>query len=486
MPENKKSSEHNRIPAHPPTPQGFVTQAPQRFILMTPQMAAIGGLVAFFTVVLMVVVLPTTTYNPPPSTNWAPLSNAAMRGRAIYISNGCLYCHSGFTRPQDVYQGRYYLYTRISEPGDYQESGESPNILGTERTGPDLSQEGGHHPDGWHVAHYWSPRSTMPISIMPRFNFLTDDQTKDLIAFNQSQGGKEALLRYAAITVGGSLMRSNMGMMNPEETFPDLVQQLQQEENADLNLQGDPMDKSPSGLPWMMVWMMNSFERSYWLTKNPLPLTQQNLIKGKAIFLERCIGCHGEKGDGKGPAAQFLMPTPFDFTSDDVNGPGASDGQMYHRILTAGPGTAMENFGTRLSVEDIWRVVLFLRTIQNGGLEQSLPTVDMYKPWSPPKPMLNYIDNHPIESRDPGPGFQEGDYDPFFEAARWVSPGMAKDDMILIGGKLPMTLDRLASVIRTKYFDMLQQAYDDANGRGEELPSKDLIMSTEDLRFYGP
>ena len=31
----------------------------------------------------------------------------------------------------------------------------------------------------------------------------------------------------------------------------------------------------------------------------------------------------------------------------------------------------MENFGTRLSVEDIWRVVLFLRTIHNGTLTDS-------------------------------------------------------------------------------------------------------------------
>ena len=40
----------------------------------------------------------------------------------------------------------------------------------------------------------------------------------------------------------------------------------------------------------------------------------------------------------------------------------------------------MENFGTRLSVEDIWRVVLFLKTIPNGGLEKT-PTPDMYVNW---------------------------------------------------------------------------------------------------------
>jgi hypothetical protein len=41
----------------------------------------------------------------------------------------------------------------------------------------------------------------------------------------------------------------------------------------------------------------------------------------------------------------------------------------------------MENFGTRLSVEDIWRVVLFLKTIPNGGLRE-MPTPEMYIRWT--------------------------------------------------------------------------------------------------------
>ncbi len=101
-----------RIPAHPPTPQGFASEEPQRFILMTPFMAGIGGLIAFFSVVLMVVVLPTATYNPPASHNWLPLSQEAHLGRGIFIANGCVYCHSGFTRPQDVLMGNT-TFTRV-------------------------------------------------------------------------------------------------------------------------------------------------------------------------------------------------------------------------------------------------------------------------------------------------------------------------------------------------------------------------------------
>jgi cytochrome c oxidase cbb3-type subunit 2 len=472
----------HRIPAHPPTPQGFAHQEPQRHILMTPAMAAIGGMVAFFTIVFSVVILPTTTYKPPESHNWLPLSDAAFRGRGVYLSNGCVYCHSGFSRPQDVYNGIYYLYPRVSEPGDYNGISQSPNVFGSERTGPDLSQEGGNHPDGWHKAHYDNPRNTMPLSIMPKFNFLSEDQLNDLIAFNQTAGGKEAVLRYAAVTVGNKLMRINGGNLDPGQAFPELVQQLKQQ--GSFQADGQPSDKSPSGLPWKLVWHMNSFERSYWLTLDPLPVTQANLLRGKDIFLKRCAGCHGAQGDGKGPAAQFLTPTPFDFTDPmQFNWAGGSDGQFYHRILTAGPGTAMENFGTRLSVEDIWRVVLFLRTIPNGGLKQPLVTVDMYTSWEPPQPMLNYLDNHPIQEAPQLTGTAQ---DPFMVAAQWLAPGMAPKDEIIVGGKLPMTLERLKGLIQSSYTSMVEQAYNDAQARGEELPEQEQIMSTQGLQFHAP
>lgn len=475
-----------RIPAHPPTPQGFATQAPQRLILMSPHMAAIGGLLAFFSVVLMVVVLPTVTYNPPPSRDWLPLTNQQLRGREVYIANGCMYCHSGFSRPQDTFTGLYYLYTRPSEPGDYHGIDQSPNLLGSERTGPDLSQEGGHHPDDWHIAHYWNPRSVNPFSIMPRFSFFTPDDLAASIAFNQSSGGKEAVLRTAAQHVAKQLMLINMGKVDPPKAFPDLVQQLSAQGAYRPN--GQAMDASPWGMPWQAVWMVNTFERGYWLTVDPLPVTPPNLTRGKEIFLERCSGCHGVKGDGKGPAAQFLMPPPFDFTdttATGIRGPFASDGQLYHRILTAGKGTAMENFGTRLSVEDIWRVVLFLRTIQNGSLRSQdvVPTPEMYLPYTPPPPLRRYVQNHPLEAES-GP-IRAAD-DPFMAAARWISPGLADGDEVLVGGKLPMNLQRIAALVRATYLANVEQAYSDGRGRGEALPPRSEILDTTGITFYAP
>ena len=94
-------------------------------------------------------------------------------------------------------------------------------------------------------------------------------------------------------------------------------------------------------------------------------------MRGKEVFLDRCVGCHGLAGDGKGPGARFLSPPPADFTDKDdaCCGGDTGPGDFYYRILRGWTGTAMENFGDRLSVDDIWRVVLFLKTIPNHTLE---------------------------------------------------------------------------------------------------------------------
>ena len=36
--------------------------------------------------------------------------------------------------------------------------------------------------------------------------------------------------------------------------------------------------------------------------------------KGKALYEERCMLCHGPKGDGKGPGAVALDPKPANYT----------------------------------------------------------------------------------------------------------------------------------------------------------------------------
>jgi cytochrome c oxidase cbb3-type subunit II len=89
---------------------------------------------------------------------------AVARGRALYLAEGCGYCHSQFVRPLFVDAA----YGRASEAADYAQA--APPLLGTERIGPDLSNVGIRQPSvTWNLLHLFNPRSVVPESVMPGF-----------------------------------------------------------------------------------------------------------------------------------------------------------------------------------------------------------------------------------------------------------------------------------------------------------------------------
>jgi cytochrome c oxidase cbb3-type subunit II len=103
-----------------------------------------------------------------------PLAGDALRGKEIYQSLGCMYCHSQQIRAEtfgnnaDIQRG---WATRRTVPRDY--IYDRPVMLGTMRTGPDLANIGvrGYYAD-WHHKHLYNPRMMVPGSIMPPFKYL--------------------------------------------------------------------------------------------------------------------------------------------------------------------------------------------------------------------------------------------------------------------------------------------------------------------------
>jgi hypothetical protein len=202
-------------------------------------------------------------------------------------------------------------------------------------------------------------------------------------------------------------------------------------------------------------------------------VTEQNLNRGKEVFLDRCVGCHGEKGDGKGPGARFLSPTPADFTDKDdaCCGGDTGPGDFYYRILRGWPGTAMENFGDRLSVDDIWRVVLFLKTIPNGTLEPNrVPEPKDYIVWQPSDELLAWLASQ--QRLEGNASFDKAAVtDPYVQEAMRVFPGLAPGDSFLVNdGKTRLSLLDAANGIQTIYQKLLDQAWNETRARGEKLP----------------
>lgn len=93
-----------------------------------------------------------------------PLSKEAQRGREIYLVEGCGTCHTQFVRAQPVDAP----YGRGSVAGDY--ALEDPPMLGTQRTGPDLSNVGRRQPsEVWNLIHLYNPRAVVKASVMPSY-----------------------------------------------------------------------------------------------------------------------------------------------------------------------------------------------------------------------------------------------------------------------------------------------------------------------------
>lgn len=134
------------------------------------------ALLAFAT--LMLVVLPAIQIgNDPPSPGLKPYSAQAARGRAVYISEGCVYCHSQQPRALDQAPDAERGWGRASVASDY--AYDRPHLLGTMRSGPDLLNIGARLPSAaWHLTHLYQPRTIFDWSMMPAYPYLFEVKAK--------------------------------------------------------------------------------------------------------------------------------------------------------------------------------------------------------------------------------------------------------------------------------------------------------------------
>ncbi|OED60056.1 cytochrome oxidase [Vibrio tasmaniensis ZS-17] len=96
-----------------------------------------------------------------------PLTPLELAGRDIYISEGCHVCHTQMVRPLEPEVKRN---GRPNKQAD--DIYEFPNLWGSKRTGPDLTNLGRKYSDQWHAIHLIDPRKVVPTSIMPAYPWL--------------------------------------------------------------------------------------------------------------------------------------------------------------------------------------------------------------------------------------------------------------------------------------------------------------------------
>ncbi len=96
-----------------------------------------------------------------------PYTPLELKGRNIYIREGCYLCHSQMVRSLRDEVERYGHYSLAAES-----MYDHPFQWGSKRTGPDVARVGGKYSHEWHAAHLTDPRSVVPESIMPAYSFL--------------------------------------------------------------------------------------------------------------------------------------------------------------------------------------------------------------------------------------------------------------------------------------------------------------------------
>lgn len=158
-----------------------------------------------------------------------PYSDTQLAGRAVYIANGCVYCHSQQVR-DDRITSDSSRFGRVSVPADYVY--DFPHLLGTMRTGPDLINVGARLPDrAWQLAHLYQPRALVPWSIMPSFPFLFEirdrayagEETVELPAPYAAPPGKVIVARPEASRLVDYLLSLDRSYpVRPQDLVPGM------------------------------------------------------------------------------------------------------------------------------------------------------------------------------------------------------------------------------------------------------------------------
>ena len=235
------------------------------------------ALVFFLALTLFAAIIPAfdAQQNNAPLPNSQPLSADAILGKAIFVKEGCVACHTQQVRNVDMDK---VWGERPSIAADYAGNirtdlwRNTANLLGSERTGPDLTNIGNRQPGkDWHLLHLFNPRTVAKGSIMPAYPWLF--QVKEHADQND-----------VLITVPDEFRKGITGDIIAGADGMALVAYLQSLKQTVL----------PDGRP-VPIFLYPKAE----VKKLDAEIKGANAgLDGKSLYAANCQSCHQENGEG--------------------------------------------------------------------------------------------------------------------------------------------------------------------------------------------
>lgn len=260
-----------------------------------------------------------------------PLTDSERRGLELYVSENCMACHTQQVRniEMDDVWGE-----RPSIPSDYYYSKQrldvwrqSPSLLGSERTGPDLTNVGQRQPsDQWHLLHLYNPRSVVGASIMPSYPWLFELKP-------------EANEGDVVVPVPPSFVKEeNMKVIASQEAL-DLVAYLK-------SLKQTPL---PGSVPAEFIPAKNKGKAEGSKSGGTAESGSSPSFDGASLYTQHCGACHQANGQGLPGAFPSLVGSPI--VNDE-------DPDLMVRIILQGYDarsefSIMPGFASQLSDDEI-------------------------------------------------------------------------------------------------------------------------------------
>ena len=202
------------------------------------------------------------------------LTGDALAGKKIYISEGCVGCHTQQVRNVDMDKD---FGSRPGIAADYAHMERmsvwvnTATLMGTERTGPDLTDVGNRQPSKeWHLMHLFNPRSVVAQSIMPSYAWMFE------IKLNPAKND-------VVVSMPASFLNGRSGKVVAKKEALQLFAYIQSLKQAALPGEAKPME---------FLYKKEVGDNA----SNDKQGTSQ--VDGKALYTANCQSCHQQNGEG--------------------------------------------------------------------------------------------------------------------------------------------------------------------------------------------